>query len=176
MYYFDLKDGSMRLGFGSPETIVANGLSQHGDNLIGIYQDNENNPFIPIWQRSTQMRVREYVSINNGYHQIDIPLFVASKFEQPLDRDKDNTLVVCFCVPGPRDYIDATKEEAIKLLSKRFATGHRSVRKINVTSDIIQTKGAIESLVRALVVDTIVKDKSLVTSNWHHAIYKMSRW
>jgi hypothetical protein len=166
----------MHLGFGSDEDILNTGLEEYGSKLIGVYKDNNNNPFIPIWQRSEQMRVREYLDINNGYHQIDVPLFVASKFEQPLERDKDNTLVVCFCVPGPRDYLNASKEEAIKILSERFTTGHRSVRKIKVSSDIIQTKGAIESLVRALIVDTIIKDKSLITSNWHHAIYKMSRW
>jgi hypothetical protein len=174
MYYFELADKTLHMGFGTPENIVSVGFETYGTKLIGVYKDNGNAPFIPIWQIGDVMRVREYDFISNGYHEIMYPFYVATMFKNPVSRTEDNLLYVWFCVPGPKDYEMRSKGDAICLLHDRFLEGHRSLREVRISSDIICVKGAIESLVKAIVVNTVLKDKSLLPNKYRKYIYKVA--
>jgi hypothetical protein len=162
MYYADLKNNVLLLAWGKNDDDAVNKcIEKYGSTLLGVYKDNGNDPFIPLWKNEEpNMRVREYTCVSNGYHEFWGPFFVASEFENPIIQGQDNWLSVWFCVCSWKD-IPST-ERAVEILSERRNTGHRSFKKVKVSADILAIKGAVESLVRAIVVNQCEKHPDLL--------------
>lgn len=51
MYYAELKDKSLKLAFGKNVVDAINWcVEKWGEDLEAIYRDNQNDPFIKVWE------------------------------------------------------------------------------------------------------------------------------
>jgi hypothetical protein len=162
MFYAELTNGLLFIAPNTNEdAAISASLEKYGTTLKAIYKDVGNNgPFALVWEKVDTMRVREYSCIDNGYHAIVAPFYVASEFENPIIKGEDNWLSVWFCVCGPKD--EPSLATAVEILSKRRSSHNKSFKKIKVSGDMLRIKGAVESLVRAIVVNQCEKHPELL--------------
>lgn len=53
MFYAELKDKNLRLAFGKDvQEAVSWSLEHYGEDLEAVYKDNQNDPFIKVWETS----------------------------------------------------------------------------------------------------------------------------